>query len=109
MRLDDSDQIIKDKIFEIMSGEWDDNFDIEHIEKLRRRSFLLNNVRWDGADIIFEWNGYKVNVHSTDIMEMSMFWADTFEHIFSSIISDPVFIGAYASFYREWMIDRLLK
>jgi hypothetical protein len=109
MKLDAADQIIKDKIIEIMSGEWDDNFDIEHIEKLKRRSFLLNNITQHDADIIFEWNGSKINVHSTDIMELSMFWADSLEHICNSIISDPVFINAYNSFSREWKIDELLK
>ena len=109
MKLDETDEIIKDKINEIMSGEWDSNFEYEQINMLKRRSFLLNNISQNGVDIIFEWNGNRINVHNSDIVELSMFWADTFNHIVSSIMSDPVFINAYNAFSREWKIDGLLN
>lgn len=109
MKLDETDQIIKDKITEIMSGEWDSNFENEQLNMLKRRSFLLNNISLNDADIIFEWNGNKINVHSSDIHELSMFWADTFNHIVSSIMSDTIFINAYNAFSREWKIDELIK
>ena len=109
MKLDETDEIIKDKINEIMSGEWDSNFEPEQLNMLKRRSFLLNNISQNGADITFEWNGNKINVHNSDIVELSMFWADTFNHIVSSIMSDPIFINAYNAFSREWKIDGLLK
>jgi hypothetical protein len=109
MKLDETDQIIKDKINEIMSGEWNSNFDSEQLYMLKRRSFLLNNISKNDADITFEWNGDKINVHSTDILELSIFWADTFNHVMSSIMSDPIFINAYNTFSREWKIDGLLN
>ena len=109
MKLDETDQIIKDKINEIMSGEWDSNFEYEQLNMLKRRSFLLNNISQNVADITFEWNGNKINVHSSEILELGMFWADTFNHIVSSIMSDPVFINAYNAFSREWKIDGLLN
>ena len=82
MKLDETDQIIKDKINEIMSGEWDSNFDPEQLNMLKRRSFLLNNLSKYEADITFEWNGNRINVHTSDIVELSMFWADTFRTCF---------------------------
>ncbi len=109
MKLDETDQIIKDKINEIMSGEWDSNFEHEQLNMLKRRSFLLNNISQNGADIIFEWNGNRIKVHNSDIVELSMFWADTFNHVMSSIMSDPIFINSYNAFSREWKIDGLLN
>ena len=49
MKLDETDQIIKDKINEIMSGEWDSNFDPEQLNMMKRRSFLLNNISQNSA------------------------------------------------------------
>lgn len=109
MKLDETDQIIKDKINEIMSGEWDSNFEPEQLNMLKRRSFLLNNISKNDADITFEWNGDKINVRCGDILELNLYLADTLNHVISSIMSDPIFINAYNAFAREWKIDGLLN
>jgi hypothetical protein len=109
MKLDETDQIIKDKINEIMSGEWDSNFEPEQLHMLKRRSFLLNNISKNDTDITFEWNGDKINVHCGDILELNLYLTDTLNHVVSSIMSDPVFINAYNTFSREWKIDGLLN
>jgi hypothetical protein len=109
MKLDETDQIIKDKINEIMSGEWDSNFEPEQLHMLKRRSFLLNNISKNDEDITFEWNGDKINVHCGDILELNLYLADTLNHVVSSIMSDPVFINAYNTFSREWKIDGILE
>jgi hypothetical protein len=109
MKLDETDQIIKDKINEIMSGEWDSNFEPEQLHMLKRRSFLLNNISKNDEDITFEWNGDKINVHCGDILELNLYLTDTLNHVVSSIMSDPVFINAYNTFSREWKIDGLLN
>jgi hypothetical protein len=109
MKLDETDQIIKDKINEIMSGEWDSNFEPEQLHMPKRRSFLLNNISKNDTDITFEWNGDKINVHCGDILELNLYLTDTLNHVVSSIMSDPVFINAYNTFSREWKIDGLLN
>lgn len=109
MELDETDQIIKDKVDEIMSGKWDDRFDADQMHMLKRRSFLLNHFTYKDGDFTFEYGGDRIVVHCSDVAELSLYFADTNSHVIQSIMSDPAFDSAYAAFLRGWKIDGLLK
>ena len=108
MELGETDQIIKDKVDEIMSGKWDDQFDAEHIHMLKHRSFLLNHFTYKEGDFTFEYDGERIVAHCPDVAELSLY-ADTESHVIHSIMSDPAFTRAFAAFSREWKIDGLLN
>jgi hypothetical protein len=109
MNLDETDQIIKDKVDEIMSGKWDEKFDAEHIHMLKRRTFLLNHFAYKDGDFTFEYDADRIVVHCSDVAELSLYFADTNSHVIHSIMSDPSFDRAYAAFSRQWKIDGLLN
>lgn len=106
---EETDQVIKENLYKIMSGEWDDKFDEIQLEMLKKRTFLLNNLKYELGDFTFEYGGIAIKVHCSDVAELSLYWADSREHIITSIMSDIDFERAYATFKRDWQIDNLLK
>ena len=107
MELDSTDIYLRNNLENIMNGEWNYQFDELQLEHARKMSFLLNYITIKDSYIIFEYNNkikYNFNCDPKDDLLGSFK-----EHMFSIIRNDKIFIVEYATFIRDWKIDKILK
>ena len=110
MELDSTDSYLRDNLNNIMSGEWDSQFDELQLEMARKNSFMLNHITMEHRCAIFKYNNQKIKYNfDCDPMDYNLYGGDFKEHFFSMIVNDDNFISAYNSFLRDWKIDKILK
>jgi len=112
MKLNETNQFIKDNLQNLMDGKLDDKFSTEQLEMMLQCSFLYNHITLESDSIIFKYDGVilKVsNITITEIIHSNPFGRDCEDEIFSTIRNDKVFKSAYKSFLRNMRIETILK
>lgn len=108
MELDSKDIYLRNNLENIMNGEWVSQFDELQLEMVRKNSFMLNHITIEHRCAIFEYNDQKIKYNFNCDPKDDLL--DSFkEHMFSMIVNDKIFIAEYATFIRDWKIDKILK
>jgi len=110
MKLDNTDEYLRDNLENIMKGEWDKHFDSSQLEIARKESFMLNHISIEERNIIFEYNGLKIRYKfDSDPLDFHMHGGDFKMHMFSMIKNDESFLKSYTSFLRDWKIGKIIE
>jgi hypothetical protein len=110
MELDSIDNYIKDNLENIMNGLWDEQFDVEGLEEVKKMSFLLNHIAIEDKCIVFEYNNPVIRYSfGCDPMDYMQFGGDLKTHMFSTIKNDDHFLTSYTAFKRDWKINKILE
>ena len=110
MKLNETNQFIKDNFKNIIDGKFHDKFSTEQIEMMLQCSFLYNHVTLEADSIIFKYDDFILKISNiTEIIHSNPFGRDCEDDIFSAIRNDKVFKSAYKSFLRDMRIETLLK
>lgn len=105
MKLDETNQFIKDNLQNIVDGKFDDKFSSEQLKMMLEMSFLYNHITFELDSIMFEYDNQKLRV--SNIHEI-VFGMDSETQVFSMIKNDSLFKSSYASFLREMKLINLL-
>jgi hypothetical protein len=108
MKLESSDIYLRDNLYNIMNGEWDNQFDEEQLEMAKKTSFLFNHITIEERCIIFEYGDKKVkyNFNSDPIDQM---YIDFSMHMISIIRNSEDFMNSYKAFLRDWKINKIIE
>lgn len=109
MKINDTNQFIKDNLQNILDGKFDDKFSQEQLKMMLEMSFLYNHISFEPDAIIFKYNGVIFKVSGINNMIQSSPYPPSEDEILSTIRNDSVFKSAYASFLRDKKIDDILK
>jgi hypothetical protein len=101
MKLNDTNQFIKDNLQNILDGKFDDKFSQEQLKMMLEMSFLYNHITFELDSILFEYGDQKLKFSGINNMIQSMPFGPGEEQIFSMIRSESIFKSAYASFLRD--------
>lgn len=109
MKLDSTDEYLRDNLENIMKGEWNNHFDSSQLEMARKESFMLNHISIEERNINFEYGGVKIRYKfDSDPLDFHMHGGDFKMHMFSMIKSDESFLKSYTSFLRDWKITTII-
>jgi hypothetical protein len=113
MKLNDTNQFIKDSFQDIIDGKFNDKFSPEQIKMMLEMSFLYNHITFEFDAIVFEYNDFKLKFklklsNINDIIH-SMPMQIGEDEILSMIKNESVFKSCYRSFLRDIKIDGILS
>lgn len=110
MKLESSDIYLRDNLSNIMSGEWDSQFNEEQLEMVKKTSFLFNNITIEERYVIFEYGDQKVKYNfNSDPLEYQMHIGDFSMHMISMIRNSEDFLNSYKVFIRDWKINKIIE
>ena len=109
MKLNDTNQFIKDNLQNILDGRFDDKFSQEQLKMMLEMSFLYNHITFELDSILFEYGEQKLKFSGINNMIQSMPFGPGEEQIVSMIRSESIFKSAYASFLRDKKINDILE
>ena len=111
MKLNETNQFIKDNFKNIIDGKFHDKFSTEQLETMLQCSFLYNHITLEADSIQFKYNDVILKVSNIyEIIHSSPFGVDYVEdEILNTIRNDEVFKSAYKSFLRDMRIETILK
>jgi len=109
MKLNDTNQFIKDNLQNILDGKFDDKFSQEQLKMMLEMSFLYNHITFELDSILFEYGDQKLKFSGINNMIQSMPFGPGEEQIFSMIRSESIFKSAYDSFLRDKKINDILE
>lgn len=109
MKLDKTDEYLKNSLEAIMNGDWDNHFDESQLEMAKKTAFLLNHLNANGTKITFEYDGKKtVFSYDCDPTDLQLYSGDANMHLMSMIKNDDSFLKAYTAFIRDWKIKKII-
>lgn len=109
MKLNDTNQFIKDNFQNIIDGKFDDKFSKEQLSMMLEMSFLYNHIRFEFDAIIFEHNGIVLKLSNINDLIHSMPIQIGEDEILNMIKSEESFKSSYRSFLRDRKIDNILS
>ena len=109
MKLNYTNQFIKDNLQNILDGKFDDKFSQEQLKMMLEMSFLYNHITFELDSILFEYGDQKLKFSGINNMIQSMPFGPGEEQIFSMIRSESIFKSAYDSFLRDKKINDILE
>lgn len=108
MKLDDTNQYIKDNIQNIIDGKFDDKFSSDQLKMMLEFSFLYNHISFEFDTLTFEYNDIIVKVSNiSDLMYSNIPISE--DQILSIIRNEAEFKSAYTSFLRDIKINNILE
>jgi hypothetical protein len=108
MRLNDTNQLIKDSFQDIIGGKFNNKFSTEQLKIMLELSFLYNHITFESDAILFEYSGQKLRLKGiNDLIHSSHKFGE--DEILNMIKSEEIFKSSYASFLRDLKIDEILK
>jgi hypothetical protein len=110
MKLESTDIYIRDNLSNIMNGEWDNQFNEEQLEMVKKTSFLLNNITIEERCVIFEYGDKKTKYSfNSDPLDYQMYIGDFSMHMTSMIRNSEDFLNSYKEFLRDWKINKIIN
>lgn len=110
MKLNETNQFIKDNFKNIIDGKFHDKFSTEQLEMMLQCSFLYNHTTFETDSIQFKYNDAILKVSNiTEIIHSNPFGVNYEDEILSTIRNDEVFKSAYKSFLRDMKIETILN
>ena len=109
MKLNDTNQFIKDSFQDILDSKFDDKFSSDQLKMMLEMSFLFNHITFELDSILFEYVGQKLKFSGINDLIQSMPFGPGEDQIFSMIRGESVFKSAYTSFLRDIKINNLLE
>ena len=110
MKLDDTNQYIKDNLQNIIDGKFDDEFSSDQLKMMLEFSFLYNHIsfEFDTLTLTFEYNDVIVKVSNiSDLIYSNIPISE--DQILSIIRNETKFKSAYTSFLRDIKINNILE
>jgi hypothetical protein len=109
MKMDKTDEHIRDNLENIMNGKWDKHFNEEQLEIAKKTSFLLNHITETEDGILFEYNGKKLNCKMGDPSSYQIYGVDPYSNLLSTLRNTNEFLESYKCFLRDWKIGNILR
>jgi hypothetical protein len=109
MKLNDTNQFIKDSFQDIIDGKFNDKFSPDQIKMMLEMSFLYNHITFEFDAVLFEYNDVKLKISNINELIHSIPGNVGEDEILSMIRHESLFKSAYASFLRDKKINTILN
>lgn len=106
MKLNETNQFIKDNFQNIIDGKFDDKFSKEQLSMMLEMSFLYNHIHFGIDEIIFKYSGVELRISNIHEMIHSQI---SEEEILYMIRKENSFKSSYTSFLRDNKIKNILN